>query len=65
MDIPEARILLIGQVGGGKSSFYNTIGSIFRGRISNKAASGSVMKSLTTMVNVNGYHNNGLAPIYM
>ncbi|KAJ8313253.1 hypothetical protein KUTeg_009170 [Tegillarca granosa] len=52
MDIPEARILMIGQVGAGKSSFYNTIGSIFKGRIYNKAASGSVMKSLTTMFRI-------------
>lgn len=31
MKIPEVNILLIGQVGAGKSSFLNTINSIFKG----------------------------------
>lgn len=41
---------MIGAVGAGKSSFMNTVTSVFKGRICNKAASGSVMNSLTTMV---------------
>ncbi|KAL4224202.1 Interferon induced protein 44 [Mactra antiquata] len=48
LDISEARILMLGPVGAGKSSFYNTINSIFRGRITQKAGSGSAEQSLTT-----------------
>ncbi|KAJ8313263.1 hypothetical protein KUTeg_009180 [Tegillarca granosa] len=50
LDVPEARVVMIGAVGAGKSSFLNTITSVFKGRICNKAASGSVMNSLTTML---------------
>ncbi|XP_053379816.1 interferon-induced protein 44-like [Mercenaria mercenaria] len=48
LDISFARILMIGPVGAGKSSFYNTIESIFRGRITQRARSGSAEQSLTT-----------------
>ncbi|XP_053376735.1 interferon-induced protein 44-like [Mercenaria mercenaria] len=48
LDVTEARILMIGPVGAGKSSFYNTINSIFRGRITQRANSGSAEQSLTT-----------------
>ncbi|KAJ8313255.1 hypothetical protein KUTeg_009172 [Tegillarca granosa] len=50
LDVTEARVVMIGAVGAGKSSFLNTITSVFKGRICNKAASGSVMNSLTTML---------------
>lgn len=46
-----ARILLIGPVGAGKSSFCNTVNSIFRGRITLRAGSGSAEQSLTTKYN--------------
>ncbi|XP_058617659.1 interferon-induced protein 44-like [Onychostoma macrolepis] len=42
------RILMIGPVGAGKSSFFNSINSIFMGRITSKAMSGSAGTSLTT-----------------
>lgn len=48
--VTDARILMIGPVGAGKSSFYNTIDSIFRGRITHRACSGSADQSLTTAV---------------
>ncbi|XP_045161383.1 interferon-induced protein 44-like [Mercenaria mercenaria] len=48
LHISEARVLMIGPVGAGKSSFYNTINSIFRGRITQRACSGSAEQSLTT-----------------
>lgn len=52
LKIPQARVLMIGPVGAGKSSFYNTINSIFKERISNRACSGSAEQSLTTAVNM-------------
>ncbi|XP_062570005.1 interferon-induced protein 44-like [Saccostrea cucullata] len=46
-EVPEANILLIGQVGAGKSSFLNTINSIFKGAISSRACTGSAENTLT------------------
>ncbi|KAK7136980.1 hypothetical protein R3I93_017143 [Phoxinus phoxinus] len=46
--ISRVRILMIGPVGAGKSSFFNSINSIFMGRITSKAMSGSAGTSLTT-----------------
>ncbi|XP_045166459.2 interferon-induced protein 44-like [Mercenaria mercenaria] len=48
LQISEARILMLGPVGAGKSSFFNTIDSIYRGRITQRAGSGSAEQSLTT-----------------
>jgi polynucleotide 5'-kinase involved in rRNA processing len=52
LKVTDARILIIGPVGAGKSSFFNTINSIFRGRITQKARSGSAEQSLTTAVSI-------------
>ncbi|XP_052395578.1 interferon-induced protein 44-like isoform X5 [Carassius gibelio] len=46
--LSRVRILMIGPVGAGKSSFFNSINSIFMGRITSKAMSGSAGTSLTT-----------------
>uniref|UniRef100_A0A8C1WJK0 TLDc domain-containing protein n=3 Tax=Cyprinus carpio TaxID=7962 RepID=A0A8C1WJK0_CYPCA len=46
--VSRVRILMIGPVGAGKSSFFNSINSIFMGRITSKAMSGSAGTSLTT-----------------
>ncbi|XP_048857978.1 interferon-induced protein 44-like [Brienomyrus brachyistius] len=45
--VPQARILLIGQITAGKSSFFNSINSIFRGNITSQADVGFVGTSLT------------------
>lgn len=46
--VEQVKVLLTGQVKAGKSSFINTIISIFKGTISSQAPSGSTGKSLTT-----------------
>ncbi|XP_024134776.1 interferon-induced protein 44-like isoform X1 [Oryzias melastigma] len=46
--VTQARVLLIGPVGAGKSSFFNSINSIFRGHVTSQAISGSSSTSLTT-----------------
>uniref|UniRef100_A0A9J8BSQ0 TLDc domain-containing protein n=2 Tax=Cyprinus carpio TaxID=7962 RepID=A0A9J8BSQ0_CYPCA len=46
--VSRVRILMIGPVGAGKSSFFNSINSIFMSRITSKAMSGSAATSLTT-----------------
>ncbi|XP_046565380.1 interferon-induced protein 44-like isoform X4 [Haliotis rubra] len=46
--LDHVNILLLGAVGSGKSSYFNTINSIFQGRITSVARSGSAEHSLTT-----------------
>ncbi|XP_048743912.2 interferon-induced protein 44-like [Ostrea edulis] len=48
VNVPAANILLVGQIGAGKSSFFNSVNSIFRGKITSKACSGSFEHSVTT-----------------
>ncbi|KAL3875301.1 hypothetical protein ACJMK2_038221 [Sinanodonta woodiana] len=47
--VSYTKILMIGPVGAGKSSFFNTINSIFRGRITYQGCSGSAEHSLTSV----------------
>ncbi|XP_068445607.1 interferon-induced protein 44-like [Clinocottus analis] len=46
--VSQLRVLLIGPVGAGKSSFFNSINSVFRGHVTNQAISGCSATSLTT-----------------
>ncbi|KAM6892548.1 interferon-induced protein 44-like [Xenentodon cancila] len=46
--ISRVRVLLIGPVGAGKSSFFNSINSVFVGHVTGQAISGSSTSSLTT-----------------
>ncbi|XP_067085663.1 interferon-induced protein 44-like [Osmerus mordax] len=46
--VSQIKVLLIGPIGAGKSSFFNSINSIFRGHVTNQALSGSSSTSLTT-----------------
>lgn len=50
--VPQARILLVGPVGAGKSSFFNSINSAFRGNMTCQAISGTSDKSVTTQVSL-------------
>ncbi|XP_064865707.1 interferon-induced protein 44-like isoform X3 [Oncorhynchus nerka] len=46
--VGQVRVLLIGPVGAGKSSFFNSVNSIFRGHVTSQAISGNSGTSLTT-----------------
>ncbi|XP_078141608.1 interferon-induced protein 44-like isoform X1 [Centroberyx gerrardi] len=46
--VSQARVLLIGPMGAGKSSFFNSINSVFRGHVTSQAIAGSSGTSLTT-----------------
>ncbi|XP_010961657.1 interferon-induced protein 44-like [Camelus bactrianus] len=45
--VSEIRILLLGPVGSGKSSFFNSVKSIFQGRLTRQAIVGSDITSIT------------------
>ncbi|XP_062295688.1 interferon-induced protein 44-like [Scomber scombrus] len=46
--VNEARVLMVGPVGAGKSSFFNSINSAFRGNMTSQAIAGTAGKSITT-----------------
>ncbi|XP_047442382.1 interferon-induced protein 44-like isoform X2 [Mugil cephalus] len=46
--VSQVRVLLVGPVGAGKSSFFNSVNSVFRGHVTSQAMSGSSDTSLTT-----------------
>ncbi|XP_051238772.1 interferon-induced protein 44-like [Dicentrarchus labrax] len=46
--VHQARVLLVGPVGAGKSSFFNAINSVFRGNMTSQAIAGTADKSVTT-----------------
>ncbi|KAK5869694.1 hypothetical protein PBY51_024393 [Eleginops maclovinus] len=48
--VSHARVLLIGPVGAGKSSFFNSINSVFRGHVTSQAIAGCSTTSLTTQL---------------
>ena len=50
LKVSDYRVLMLGPVGSGKSSFFNTIYSVFKDRISQKARSGNTTHSITTAV---------------
>ncbi|KAL3875170.1 hypothetical protein ACJMK2_038098 [Sinanodonta woodiana] len=49
LSVSHAKILMIGPVGAGKSSFFNTVNSIFKDRITSQGCSGSAEHSLTSV----------------
>ncbi|XP_030575219.1 interferon-induced protein 44-like [Archocentrus centrarchus] len=46
--VHQARVLLVGPVGAGKSSFFNSISSAFRGNMTSQAIAGTGGTSVTT-----------------
>ncbi|XP_039598716.1 interferon-induced protein 44-like [Polypterus senegalus] len=40
VSVEQPRILLVGQIGAGKSSFFNSVNSVFRGHVIMQATSG-------------------------
>ncbi|KAH3817363.1 interferon-induced protein 44-like [Dreissena polymorpha] len=50
LGLSDIRILMLGTVGTGKSSFYNTINSAFKGRISHNAPCGVASNGITIAV---------------
>lgn len=50
--VSEVRILLVGPVGSGKSSFVNSVKSSFQGRLTRQAIVGSDKSSITTQYKV-------------
>ena len=52
VQVPQAKILVLGPVGAGKSSFFNTVASIFRGRVTRQASSGNAEHSITSQVSL-------------
>ena len=48
--VSHINILLIGEISAGKSSFLNTVESVFTGHVTNRAGAGHGGGSLTTEV---------------
>jgi len=47
-DISNINVLLLGEIGAGKSSFFNSVNSVFRGFVTSLASAGSMQRSVTT-----------------
>ena len=61
--VNQVSVLLVGPVGAGKSSFFNSVCSVFKGHVSSQANTGTAGTSLTTqvlMIKVHKTHNSHL-----
>ncbi|XP_063076298.1 interferon-induced protein 44-like [Engraulis encrasicolus] len=66
--VSQARVLLVGQVGAGKSSFFNSVCSVFKGYVSTQANTGTAGTSLTTQYrtySISGGCNGNPVPIVL
>ncbi|XP_045177399.2 interferon-induced protein 44-like isoform X2 [Mercenaria mercenaria] len=59
--LKSANILFLGPVGAGKSSFFNTIASIFRGHVTGQAVCGSAEQSITSKYQMYRVRGSALA----
>ena len=48
--VSHINVLLVGEVGAGKSSFFNSVESLFEGHVTSRANAGQKEQSLTTQV---------------
>ncbi|XP_066482243.1 interferon-induced protein 44-like [Tiliqua scincoides] len=55
--VPQYRVLFLGPVGAGKSSFFNSVNSAFRGYVTNQAIAGSDSTSVTMEYRTYGVKN--------
>uniref|UniRef100_H9GQ56 G domain-containing protein n=1 Tax=Anolis carolinensis TaxID=28377 RepID=H9GQ56_ANOCA len=46
--VPQFRVLFVGPIQAGKSSFFNSVKSVFRGHVTSQAIAGTDLKSVTT-----------------
>ena len=61
-NVETANILLLGEIGAGKSSFFNSVNSAFRGKITCKACCGGFGHSATTTVCIISFMKFYFAP---
>ncbi|XP_042637681.1 interferon-induced protein 44-like [Orycteropus afer afer] len=64
---PEIRILLLGPIGSGKSTFINSVKSVFQGRIIRQAIAGSDITSITEQYRIYSikYGEDGISLPFM
>lgn len=55
-EVPQARVLLLGPVSSGKSSFISSVRSVFNGRVTNWAMVGSFSSGFTKKVHEEHLH---------
>ncbi|XP_043998998.1 interferon-induced protein 44-like isoform X1 [Gambusia affinis] len=66
--VNQARVLLVGPVGAGKSSFFNSINSAFRGNMTCQAITGTSGTSVTTQYrayNIKAGRRGGTLPLIL
>ncbi|XP_060088063.1 interferon-induced protein 44-like [Heteronotia binoei] len=66
--VPQFRVLILGPVGAGKSSFFNSVNSAFRGYVTSQAIAGSDSTSVTMQYRTyqvkNGRDGNSLPIVF-
>ncbi|XP_063074952.1 interferon-induced protein 44-like isoform X1 [Engraulis encrasicolus] len=61
--VSQARLLLVGPVGAGKSSFFNSVCSVFKGHVKIQANTGTAATSLTTQFRAYSIRGCGEKPL--
>lgn len=62
-EVTQARVLLLGPVSSGKSSFISSVQSVFSGRVTNRAMVGSSSTGFTKKVRVMQKHVQAQASV--